>query len=34
MRQIVDIAVRALSPGINDPTTAVDAIGSLELRRG
>ena len=29
VRQIVDIAVRALSPGVNDPTTAVDAIGSL-----
>lgn len=29
IRQIVDIAVRALSPGVNDPTTAVEAIGSL-----
>jgi uncharacterized membrane protein len=31
-RQLVDIAVRALSPGINDPTTAcnaVDYLGSL-----
>lgn len=31
-RQLVDIAVRALSPGINDPTTAcnaVDFLGSL-----
>ncbi|GAA1801196.1 DUF2254 domain-containing protein [Luedemannella flava] len=26
LRQIVDIAVRALSPGINDPTTAVHAL--------
>jgi uncharacterized membrane protein len=28
-RQIVDIALRALSPGINDPTTAVEAIVHL-----
>ncbi|MEV4703112.1 DUF2254 domain-containing protein [Actinoplanes sp. NPDC049316] len=27
LRQIVDIALRALSPGVNDPTTAVHAIG-------
>ncbi|MFE9254209.1 DUF2254 domain-containing protein [Streptomyces sp. NPDC006879] len=27
LRQIVDVAVRALSPGINDPTTAVHALG-------
>ncbi len=26
LRQLVDVAVRALSPGINDPTTAQDAI--------
>jgi uncharacterized membrane protein len=26
LRQIVDVAVRALSPGVNDPTTAQDAI--------
>jgi uncharacterized membrane protein len=26
LRQLVDIAVKALSPGINDPTTAQDAI--------
>lgn len=26
VRQLVDIALRALSPGINDPTTAQDAI--------
>lgn len=29
LRQIVDVAVRALSPGVNDPATAVDAIGQL-----
>lgn len=29
LRQLVDIAVRALSPGVNDPTTAVNVIGSL-----
>lgn len=28
-RQLVDVAVRALSPGINDPTTAVHVIGHL-----
>ncbi len=27
--QLVDVAVRALSPGINDPTTAVHVIGHL-----
>ncbi|MBW3669423.1 MAG: DUF2254 domain-containing protein [Actinobacteria bacterium] len=34
-RQIVDIAERALSPGVNDPTTAVQAIDELHdlLRR-
>ena len=34
-RQIVDIAVRALSPGTNDPTTAVQALDELHdlLRR-
>ncbi|MDQ3177871.1 MAG: DUF2254 domain-containing protein [Actinomycetota bacterium] len=26
LRQLVDVAVKALSPGINDPTTAQDAI--------
>ena len=26
LRQLVDVAVRALSPGINDPTTAVHAL--------
>ncbi|GAA1508289.1 putative membrane protein [Agromyces terreus] len=29
VRQLVDIAARALSPGINDPTTAVHALGHL-----
>ena len=35
LRQLVDIAERALSPGINDPTTAVQAIDHLHdiLRR-
>jgi uncharacterized membrane protein len=28
-RQLVDVAVRALSPGINDPSTAVQAIDQL-----
>jgi len=28
-RQLVDVAARALSPGINDPTTAVHALGHL-----
>ncbi|HUG29488.1 MAG TPA: DUF2254 domain-containing protein [Candidatus Limnocylindria bacterium] len=34
-RQLVDIAVRALSPGTNDPTTAVQALDRLHdlLRR-
>jgi uncharacterized membrane protein len=34
-RQLVDIAIRALSPGTNDPTTAVQAIDRLHdlLRR-
>ncbi len=34
-RQLVDIAVRALSPGVNDPTTAVQALDQLHdlLRR-
>ncbi|HEU4319702.1 MAG TPA: DUF2254 domain-containing protein [Acidimicrobiia bacterium] len=30
MRQLVDIALRALSPGVNDPTTAVDVIFHLK----
>lgn len=29
LRQLVDIAERALSPGINDPTTAVQALDQL-----
>lgn len=29
LQQIVDIGLRALSPGINDPTTAVHALGHL-----
>ena len=35
LRQLVDIAERALSPGINDPTTAVQAVDQLHdlLRR-
>lgn len=28
-RQIVDVAVRALSPGVNDPTTAVQCLDEL-----
>lgn len=28
-RQLVDVAARALSPGINDPTTAVHVLGHL-----
>lgn len=28
-RQLVDVAVKALSPGVNDPTTAVHALGHL-----
>jgi uncharacterized membrane protein len=28
-RQLVDIAARALSPGVNDPTTAVEALDRL-----
>jgi uncharacterized membrane protein len=37
LRLLVDIAVKALSPGLNDPTTAVqalDQIGDLLLRLG
>ncbi|MEV4477378.1 DUF2254 domain-containing protein [Nonomuraea sp. NPDC049504] len=29
VRQLVDVVVKALSPGINDPTTAVHALGHL-----
>lgn len=31
LRQLVDIAERALSPGINDPTTAVQVLNELHL---
>lgn len=30
-RQLVDVATRALSPGINDPTTAVHVMGHLSV---
>lgn len=35
IRLLVDVAIKALSPAINDPTTAVQAIDQLEdlLRR-
>jgi uncharacterized membrane protein len=29
LRQLVDVAIRALSPGINDPTTAVQALDQI-----
>jgi uncharacterized membrane protein len=29
LRQLVDIAERALSPGVNDPTTAVEVIDQI-----
>lgn len=29
LRQLVDIALKALSPGVNDPTTAVHALGHI-----
>jgi len=29
VRQLTDVAIKALSPGVNDPTTAVHAIGHL-----
>jgi len=29
LRQLQDISMRALSPGVNDPTTAVQAIGQM-----
>jgi uncharacterized membrane protein len=31
IRQMVDIALRALSPGINDPTTAVEVLHHLKV---
>jgi len=35
LRMLVDVAIRALSPAINDPTTAVQALDQIEdlLRR-
>ncbi|GAA3635614.1 DUF2254 domain-containing protein [Microbacterium awajiense] len=29
LRQLADVAVKALSPGVNDPTTAVHALGHI-----
>ncbi|SDY03227.1 Predicted membrane protein [Modestobacter sp. DSM 44400] len=34
LRKIIDIAVRALSPGINDPTTAVHALSHASALLG
>lgn len=34
LRQLADIAVRAVSPGVNDPTTAVHAIGHISAVLG
>jgi uncharacterized membrane protein len=34
LRKVVDIAVRALSPGINDPTTAVHALSHVSAMLG
>lgn len=34
IRQLVDIAARALSPGVNDPTTAVHTLGHLSATLG
>lgn len=34
LRQVVDIAIKALSPGINDPTTAVYALGHASALLG
>ena len=31
VRQLVDIAERALSPGVNDPTTAIQAVNELHV---
>lgn len=31
LRQLVDIALRGLSPGINDPTTAVECLNSIGI---
>ena len=29
LRQLTDVANKALSPGINDPTTAIHALGHI-----
>ncbi|WP_138732507.1 DUF2254 domain-containing protein [Modestobacter excelsi] len=34
LRKVVDIAVRALSPGVNDPTTAVHALSHVSALLG
>lgn len=34
LRQLVDVAVRALSPGVNDPNTAVTTIAHLAVAYG
>jgi len=34
LRQLVDVAVKALSPGVNDPTTAVHALGHVSALLG
>lgn len=31
IRQLVDVAIKALSPSLNDPTTAIDAVGRLSV---
>jgi len=31
LRQLVDIAERALSPGVNDPTTAKEAVNEVHV---
>ncbi len=34
LRQLTDVAVKALSPGINDPTTAIHALGHVSALLG
>jgi len=34
VRQLVDVALRALSPSVNDPTTATSALGKLSVILG
>ena len=34
LRQLTDVAVKALSPGINDPTTAIHALGQSSVLLG